>query len=291
MTAYRLNFFRNKDGFYEDLDFAHLKDLSIIDMHLRYLVLKLSLDIEHALKSLLVHLITDDPGEDGYQIIEDYNNFLLDNLRRKHGTIPDGYIHIKDKILKEVKDTRDYNFDFYVKTKDKLPIWKLIEVMSYGQLSSFIKFYVNTSRHKSKKLKKASQFLYYSKNVRDSAAHSRPILLNITEINQLHSSYKSHKTKQAQADPELKNYVKQNGLHKRTASKLLTNFKIHDLCTLILLHDEYIQSKHMRKSRKGEMLKVYKRALYKKSMYQNISDFNEIMELFYGTIKKYRVNS
>lgn len=292
VTAYRLNFHKDKDGFYHNLEFAHLTDLATIDMYLRYLVLKLSLDIEHALKSLLVNLITDDPGQDGYQIIEAYNDHVANNLRKRNGnTLPLDYVHIKDKIIKVVNNVRDYNYDFYLKTKDKVSIWKLIEMMSFGQLVSFIKFYVDKSLHKSKQLKKAAQFLGYAKNIRDSAAHSRPILLNVTEINQLKGRDGSHRTKQPQAEPELKTYVRQNGLNKKVASRLLTNYKINDLCSLILLHDEYIHGKFMRKARKKEMLKVYKRALYKKDTYENVKEFDEIIKLFFGIIKKYELNS
>ncbi|KIL50826.1 hypothetical protein KR50_07070 [Jeotgalibacillus campisalis] len=291
VTAYRLNFLKDNDGFYHNLDFAHLTDLATIDMHLRYLVIKLSLDIEHALKSLLVNLITDDPGQDGYQIIEAYNDHIANNLKKRseNGMLPQDYVHVKDKIIKVVRNVRDYNYDFYLKTKDKTSIWKLIEMMSFGQLVSFVKFYVDKSLHKSKKLKKAALLLGYAKNVRDSAAHSRPILLNVTEINQLNGQGSSHKTKQPQAEPELKTFVKQNGLNKKVASRLLTNFKINDLCSLILLHDVYIQSPYMRKARKKEIIKLYRRALYKKNIYKNVKEFDEIIELFFGVIKKYKI--
>lgn len=287
VTAYRLNFRKNKEGYYYNLDFAHLKDIATIDMHLRYFVLKLALDLEHSLKNLLVKLITDDSGEDGYKIIEDYNEYIKNNIIRKKGELPSDYIHVKDRIIREINNHRDYNYDFYVKTRDKISVWKLIEMMSYGDLMSFIRFYVDKNRHKSKQLKKASQFFGYSKNVRDSAAHSRPILLNITEVNQLQGNFVSHKTNQPQAEPELKTYVKRNRLNKKVASRLLTNFKLVDLCSLIFLHDEYIHSKHMRRARKKEMVKLYRRALYKRTMYHEIKEFDEIMELFYGIIKKY----
>lgn len=51
-------------------------------MHFRYLFLKLSLDIEHNIKSLIIRLITES-DEDGFEIIDEYKLFELESYRRK----------------------------------------------------------------------------------------------------------------------------------------------------------------------------------------------------------------
>ncbi|MHA5077918.1 Abi family protein [Bacillus anthracis] len=175
LTAYRKNFSKNKAQKYQNLDFANLTDLAVIDMHLRYLLIKLSLDIEHSIKTKLMNLITNS-DEDGYSIIEEYNSYQLNKIADKGN-----FVHVSDKILKDSENKKGYHRDLYEKYQKNPNIWVLIELMSYGQLSSFIKFYVEKGKFGRNDLKHASDVMHFSKNIRDSAAHSRPILLNIVE--------------------------------------------------------------------------------------------------------------
>lgn len=70
LASYRANYDKHKsNGEYINLDFAYLQELSTIDMHLRYLILQMCLDVEHALKTRLLKDMEDNPEEDGYDII------------------------------------------------------------------------------------------------------------------------------------------------------------------------------------------------------------------------------
>lgn len=62
----------SREGQYQNLDFAYLKELSTIDMYLRYIIIEMCLDIEHAIKVRLINAVTQNSNDDGYQLIKLY---------------------------------------------------------------------------------------------------------------------------------------------------------------------------------------------------------------------------
>ncbi|MFC3932987.1 Abi family protein [Streptococcus dentapri] len=71
MAAFRKNF-KKRDGKYVNLDFEYLKDLASIDMQIRNLLLSISINTEHFIKTELSRLINNNPKEDGYSIIKKF---------------------------------------------------------------------------------------------------------------------------------------------------------------------------------------------------------------------------
>ena len=159
LMSYRTNF-NKKNGKYENLDFAMLSDLATIDMALRYLILKMSLDYEHAVKVKILDLITLDDSENGYAVVEKFKN-----------ESPKSY-HIALNYLQK----NNYQQVFYRKHNENIAVWSLLEILPFGSLSFFIEFYYKLTNYS--QLKYAFHLTKLSKNLRNAFAHNNPLLLN-----------------------------------------------------------------------------------------------------------------
>lgn len=295
VTAFRKNFEKGNNNKYKNVDFGLLNDLATIDMHFRYLFLKLSLDIEHNIKALLIKLITES-DEDGYNIVEEYRTFEIESFRKilskpEKGFSPEeiekkicSYETLDKKLMDSYRSPRDYSYDLINKRKSRPSVWVLIELMSYGQLYFFINFYVDSKKYKYRELSLAKSLLLDSKNIRDSAAHSRPILFNIVGPNEFLIPHNKR--------PKLlvRNYLTQKcKLNDRLVEVKIRNLKIHDISALLYLHDYYVNGKITRVERKKELVSLLKRCRWRKNYYDN--QFGEVLYIFLKIIKNYSVKN
>lgn len=294
VTAFRKNFKKDNNK-YKDVDFGLLNDLATIDMHFRYLFLKLSLDIEHNIKALLIKLITES-DEDGYKIVEEYKTFEIESFRKNISKPEKGfsqeeiekkissYETLDKKLMGSYKSPRDYSYDLINKRKNKPSIWVLIELMSYGELGFFINFYVNQKKYKYRELNLAKSLMLDSRNIRNSSAHSRPILFNIIGPNQFLID------KKEQPKLKVREYLKQKcGIPDSIINIRTRNLKIHDISALLYLHDHYVNGKITRIERKKEIVSLLKRCRLKKIYYDNQSEFGEVFYILLKIIKNYSV--
>ena len=76
LASYRCNYEKclsgKREGQYKNLDFAYLKELSTLDMYLRYIIIEMCLDIEHAIKVRILEDVTNNPDEDGYNVVRKF---------------------------------------------------------------------------------------------------------------------------------------------------------------------------------------------------------------------------
>lgn len=249
LTSYRKNF-RYKDGKYQDLDFKHLVDLASIDMQVRYLLLRMCLDLEHLTKTIIVSDLTMDPAEDGYSVVSDFATHI--------GTTP-------EKLLEHAKNG---NRKLHDKHLDRLSVWVLLEVSQFGQFTKFLEFYYHRKR-RTKRFKDLNGLMKFVKNLRNAAAHNSCIINSITEKGQIRPNVQVSQF--IGLVPEIST---------SNASGQLSNRRVHDLCALFYLYDNYVKSERMKQARYSELSEILERCSREKGLYDRNEKIKGVYNFF-----------
>ena len=151
-ASYRKNYAKHETGAqvgkYINLDFAYLAELSNIDFYLREHLLKMCIDIEHALKVALLAEIEQNPQEDGYKIVCDFLEKypqVKRSIEQKADAIFTGDLINKYFNLCYVVDSRTNACSVKIINVD-CPVWVLAEIISFGDLIKLCEFYSTNYR-------------------------------------------------------------------------------------------------------------------------------------------------
>ena len=231
VSAYRKNYQKHPAGSpnagkYIRLDFAHLIELSTIDMHLRYLILALCLDIEHAIKIHLENDMIANPDEDGYQIVEWFTRSerqLIESTERK-------MLH-------------SYCREFYFHNADRLPVWVLFEVLSFGDLIKFYNFYYDIYR-KTRKSPIHRSLLENVRCLRNACAHSNCLIADLNHKMDLNTSLSNILAQFPWLPPSLRKKY----LHKQFPQ---------DFTALLIAHKELVHSFEMHRRASKQLRSLF----------------------------------
>lgn len=250
LASYRANYDKRKNGEYINLDFAYLKELSTIDMHLRYLILQMCLDVEHALKTRLLKDIEDNPEEDGYDII-----------RR--------FITIYERSCQNIQQHKssEYCRELIEKYYPYFPAWVFVELISFGDMVKLYEYY----NKKYPGRLKDGELLYSIRDLRNATAHSNCL------INKLQKGTNKPSVK------IIKFVSNIDGIGSSMRTSKLSNKFLYDFTTLLYIYNEFINSEVVKERRFKQLQEFMKGRVVKNKEY---FDKNECIKMAYIFVKK-----
>lgn len=177
-ASYRKNYEKHKDGpavgKYIHLDFAYLAELSTIDMYLRFILLKMCIDVEHALKVSIIADIELNQKEDGYAVV---NSFLekrpeiVRSIEEKADSVFTGDLISKYFRLCSVFDNTGH---MHTRVLDiDCPAWVLVEIIGFHNLVTFYDYYCSLYPS-TKRLDK--NIMNAIRSLRNACAHNNCLL-------------------------------------------------------------------------------------------------------------------
>ena len=151
---------KTKSGKFTNVDFGQMVELSTVDMFLRKLILKMTLDLEHYLKVKIINDSQENPSDDGYTVVE---NFLETHNRVRH-------------LIENLNNSSYfYNRQVFDKYKEKTSVWSIVEMLGF---SDFIDFYAHYYQYFHQKCEYTPHFDSV-RRLRNAAAHNTCMISNL----------------------------------------------------------------------------------------------------------------
>lgn len=234
--SYRKHFDKHvggeKDGQYVDLDFEQLRLMSQLDQKLREVVLDMSLDIEHFMRTELLSKAME-AQEDGYSILSDY----LDSLPNRSQT------HLERELETRTRD--EYTGAMLEKYKENMPIWVFLSTISFGSFIGFTRYCAE--RWNDRPLLRRHYLLKHVKSIRNSSAHGSCILNDL-------SKKPGGSTK---VGTVVTNAMSRGGISKRERQARLANPRMQQISTMLFLYAEIVPAGATRETRVNQLTSLY----------------------------------
>lgn len=241
-------------GKYINLEFAYFKELSTLDMYFRRIIMKITLDTEHFLKTQLLRDFSRNNKEDGYNIV----NELFSK-----------YPHIKENINKKARKNSACS-DLVIKYRDNFAIWNVVEVLSFGDFTKLYQIYYEKYRTRGS----MERHVWSVRFLRNAAAHNNCLL------NSLRIPY----SKEIKPNKEVMNFIsKIDGISREARKNKMKNPVIHDFVVTLFVFNNIVTSNGIKKNTMQELKDlVDNRFVKNKDFFKK----NQLIISYYDFIKK-----
>jgi len=259
-AAYRKNYQKylkgpSKDK-YIDLDFAYLQELSTVDMHLRNLITKMCIDIEHDLKVLLLNELEKDANEDGYVIVDNFlknNPYVVGKIEAASASPFTGDLINKYFMIQKVYNVQKGKMENKIVGFD-CPAWVLMELLSFGDFIHFYEYYYGIKGSMPVDI----SMINLVKSLRNGCAHNNCIIADLNSGSSIAPAaiYRIIKTM-----PDINKNQRQKKLSCRAVLEFVCMLCVYDM----------IVSEKVKIHRIGELKKLFdvrireKRGFFKKN--------------------------
>jgi len=240
-------------GRYINLEFAYLVELSKIDMYFRRIVLKMTLDIEHFLKTQLLRDFQYNPDEDGYSIVRDFLNqypYILKNI--------------------DHKSKNSASSDLANKYKNNYAIWNIVELLSFNDFTKLYQMYYTKYKIKGS----LEEYLWSVRLLRNAAAHNSCLL------NSLRTPYNYNVKPNEKIIHELS---KIEAVGRKARNNRMKNPVMHDFIVTVYVFNNIITSKKIKSITMQELKDLIDERITRNSAYFKT---NQILTSHYEFVKK-----
>lgn len=229
-----------RKGKYIDLEFAYLKELSILDMHFKNIAHKILAAIEHFSK---IHMLKDfeNDSEDGYQIVKDFfqahescdASLFRRTIRNKKGYCGD--------LIRKCCQIHPESIE-----NQRFALWNIVEVLSFGDLIHLYTFYYERNTNRRMETQHITNLLWSARMLRNAIAHDNCLL------NSLKNGYSNA---QFNWNKLLNTFIQKHipSISSKTRKKRLSNPVVHDFVATLHLFNEIVLSKEVKKERMDEL--------------------------------------
>lgn len=249
---------RTKTGKYIGLDFGHLVELSTIDMFLRKLLLKMTIDLEHNLKVKLVNDCQNNLADDGYEVVE---KFLESHPKTKDGLA---------QFIK-ISNYGGNSFDRYIACP---AVWNFVEMIGFADFISFYAFYYDFMRMKCEYTKHFESV----RRIRNACAHNVCML----------SSFKPVQVFKSDIETNFELLGGNLGVGNGIISTCMKVPLLNDFAVMLSVYTKLISSPRIKEMTLKEIKDFFVgRMIYRKQYFENKTDIKNAYSFAKAVLEYY----